>query len=53
MEIYLNVIVAQALTRNDVRNSEIIMELDRRIRAYIDSWICEYQKAINVRDKER
>jgi hypothetical protein len=36
MEIYLNVIAAQTLTRNGVRNSEIIMKLDRRIRVYID-----------------
>jgi hypothetical protein len=36
IEIYLNVIAAQTLTRNDIRNLEIIMELNRRIRVYID-----------------
>jgi hypothetical protein len=35
MEIYLNVTAAQTLTRNGVRNPEIIIELDRRIRAYL------------------
>jgi hypothetical protein len=36
MEIYLNVIVAQALIRNGVRNLRIIIESDRRIRVYTD-----------------
>jgi hypothetical protein len=34
---YLNVTATQTLTRNDIRNPEIIIKLNRRIRAYIDS----------------
>jgi hypothetical protein len=35
MKIYLNVIAMQTLIRNGVRNSEIIIKLNRRIRAYL------------------